>query len=137
MITLDQYLRGEVPREIRDNAVLLLSKVNTFLQHVGGEYPMTSGFRSPAHNKTIGGAKRSKHMSGQAVDIADPEKVLARLCLIYAKTLEEIGLWCEDMRATSTWVHFQSVPPTSGKRFFLPSNEWAAKLHEPLTLEAL
>lgn len=33
----------------------------------------TCGTRCPEHNKTVGGAKRSYHLSGQAFDIASPD----------------------------------------------------------------
>lgn len=42
---------------------------------------ITSGYRCPAHNATIGGAARSKHMLGEAADIqvrgVSPRRVVA------------------------------------------------------------
>ena len=144
MITTEQYFGKElVSPEIADNAKILLLKVNTFLElyskaHGDREVKMTSGFRSPEYNKTIpNAAPNSKHMSGQAVDIFDGDKELARFCLQKVRLLEEYGLFCEDMRCTRNWVHFQSIPPRSGSRFFIPTLKWAARLKGPLTLESL
>jgi uncharacterized protein YcbK (DUF882 family) len=41
------------------------------LRHELGDTPIviTSGYRCPKHNKAIGGAKRSQHCQGKAVDI--------------------------------------------------------------------
>lgn len=35
----------------------------------GRSLPVTSAYRSPEHNRKAGGAKRSRHMHGDAVDI--------------------------------------------------------------------
>ncbi len=37
---------------------------------VGRPFIITSGYRSPEHNKKVGGAKHSKHVLGCAVDIS-------------------------------------------------------------------
>lgn len=41
------------------------------LRHAIGDKPINirSGYRSPAYNKSVGGAKHSQHMEGRAVDI--------------------------------------------------------------------
>lgn len=38
---------------------------------MGGSKPLViiSGYRTPAHNAAVGGAKASRHMTGDAVDI--------------------------------------------------------------------
>jgi hypothetical protein len=61
---------------------------------------------------------KSLHLRGAAVDIADPSGKLMLWCKSNVDILEQVGLWCEE--GTKGWVHFQSQPPRSGKRFFLP-----------------
>lgn len=137
MITSEQYFgQNTVSVQIATNAAALLEKVNAFLEHYG-EVRMTSGYRSPEHNKKVGGARSSKHMSGDAIDIFDPDKRLAKFVFTKSALLAEYGLYCEDMRCTKNWVHFQSKPPRSGSRFFIPSLSWAKKLTGPLMLESL
>lgn len=138
MITSETYFGKEtVDAKTATQAQDLLAKVNSFLEHVPGEHKMTSGYRSPEHNAKIGGAKLSNHMTGNAVDIYDPNKELARFVFRKQLLLADYGLYCEDMRCTRNWVHFQNVAPRSGSRFFIPSLEWAKKLTGPLTLESL
>lgn len=139
MITTERYFgKNLVTPEIAAAAQDLLQKVNAFLEHWDREAHMTSGYRSPEYNKTIkGAAVNSNHMSGKAIDISDSDKALAKFCIIKQQLLADYGLWCEDPRTTPTWVHFQSVPPKSGKRFYIPSLSWAAKITGPLTLESL
>lgn len=143
MVTTDTYFgHNEVPEDIQANAVKLLSAVNSFLADYqdmhGGQIRMSSGYRSPEHNAKVGGAPQSHHMTGQAVDITDYDRRLATYCLEYPDKLKAHGLYCEDLRATPSWVHFQTVAPRSGNRFFIPTQAWAVKLAgHPLTLETL
>ena len=46
--------------------ILLLQHVRN---HFGEVVNINSGYRSPAHNKAIGGAKKSRHKMGMATDI--------------------------------------------------------------------
>jgi hypothetical protein len=60
----------------------------------------------------------SKHLSAQAVDIADKDGSLYRWCKDNEAVLVEANLYCEE--GTSGWVHFQCVAPASGNRWFKP-----------------
>lgn len=149
-ISLLDYLKGlpinELPISHQQNAVDLLKKVNNLLQ-VGGVQGLvvTSGYRTQADHLRIyskrilenkewnlthpndlrhdhfGIPMKSRHLSGQAVDIGGAKiKELQAWCLANEAKLAEIGLWMEDFATTKNWIHFQSVPPASGKRWFKP-----------------
>lgn len=62
----------------------------------------------------------SKHLTGQAADVADPDGELAKWLKVNEVRLIESGLWCESPDYTKGWIHFQSVSPKSGRRFFIP-----------------
>lgn len=62
----------------------------------------------------------SRHLTGQAADVADPDGKLAKWLLENENKLSVAGLWVEDPKYTHGWTHFQAVPPKSGKRFFIP-----------------
>jgi len=90
---------------------------------------ITSGLRDLERHKSIYLKKGipedkipmgSKHLSGQAVDFADVDGSLWLWCMSNIKDLENASLYLEDKSATPTWVHFQCVPPKSGKRIFKP-----------------
>ena len=131
MISPQDYWNGrdltnvdELTPEIRTNADITMAKVSELLDraNAGADHFVTSGWRSRAGNAaTPGASATSKHLSGQAVDISDADRYLADWCAANLDVLEEIGLWCEDFRYTPRWVHFQIVPPKSGKRIFIPS----------------
>lgn len=89
------------------------------VEQYGRRMPITSGYRTPEANKKAGGAPKSSHLEGMAVDLADPKGDLAKWILANQDELETNGLWMEDPASTKGWVHLQSRPVT-GKRIFKP-----------------
>jgi len=125
----DSKYRSECTGVIRANADDLLRKVNSLLALNGLKpenspatgSPITSGWRPPALNATVpGAAPRSKHMTGQAVDLYDPEGELKDWCENNLSELDRAGLWMEHASACKGWIHLQSIPPRSGRRIFYP-----------------
>lgn len=72
-----------------------------------GSHPMTilSGYRSPAHNAAVGGAKASQHMEGRAADITvqgvTPVEVHAMILQLYRQGAIKIG----GLGLYDGWVH--------------------------------
>lgn len=129
MILLDDYCMGrrekypsEWSAEIESNATDLLDRVNALLQEFGQSRGVNSGWRPAAVNaSTPNAAPKSKHMLGQAIDLADPEGDLDEWCAENdGERLKPYGLWMEHPAATKGWCHLQSVPPKSGRRVFYP-----------------
>lgn len=137
MITLKDYLKYEVctDQTILTNISNLLKLVNELERVYGKPFIVTSGLRTKESQlriyKQIAMKKSipfdeskvpmgSKHISGQAIDIFDPNQELQHWLSNNVEALEDLGLYCEDFSATPTWTHIQSTPPKSGKRFFLP-----------------
>lgn len=128
MINLPQYWMGrdetyasELSIEILANATELLRRVNDLMDLFGQERAVRSGWRPAEVNaSTPNAAPFSKHMTGQAVDLDDPEGDLDQWCLDNANQLARLGLWQEFPGATKGWTHLQCVPPKSGKRVFFP-----------------
>lgn len=130
MITVEEYLGqhaaqasdGELTDAIRDNAKITVEKANSLLAEAGmTDGSLRSGWRPAATNAGIpNAAAKSKHMTGQAVDIADEDGALDDFCLAHPEVLESIGLWQEHPASTKGWCHVQIVPPRSGNRVFYP-----------------
>lgn len=84
---------------------------------------VSSGWRPPDINaRTAGAAKASKHLTGEAIDLYDPQGELGRWLLTAdgQRAMIDLGLWQEDPSATKTWAHVQTRPPGSGRRTFMP-----------------
>ena len=150
MITVDDYFMGrnsdprysgEMTNEIVSNAQTWVKAANLALTVFYRDCPLAarrkirSGWRPKEINDaTPGAARNSNHMSGIGGDIedfggdADDAPDLAAWCVNTPGVLAAYGIWMEDPRCTPTWVHWQTVPPGSGRRFFIPNADWAQRL---------
>ena len=140
-ITLVQYfLDKKNSLKQLANANLLLAALNLFLRDCAdlGHYayeidPDTGaqisgskggagdgGFRTPSSTT---GSKLSTHRDANGADVSDTLRLLATFCVTTAgkELLAKHGLWMEDPRWTPCWCHLQRVPPSSGKRIYIPS----------------
>lgn len=141
MISLQDYWMGrdrEFPMamspDLEKNAALMVELANKLLviAHSAGitlpTNPRTgsvvsSGWRPASVNaNTPNAAPNSKHMTGHAIDLYDPDGDLDEWLMTAdgQKTLADIGLWMEHPSATKTWCHVQSIPPRSRNRVFYP-----------------
>lgn len=140
-ITLADYFMGRreehplaLSPEIERNAFLTVGLANKLLTqaasygvtvdlHPVNKSPVSSGWRPPAVNaNTPNAAPNSKHMTGQAIDIYDPDGDLDEWLMSGEgqSALAALGLWMEHPSATKGWSHLQTIPPRSGRRVFYP-----------------
>ena len=60
---------AEMPEEVLENVKELAKNLQIIREAIGMSISINSGYRSPAHNKSVGGATRSQHLTGKAADI--------------------------------------------------------------------
>jgi len=128
LISLDMYYKGrdkEYPKdltaEVEENAKKLLQKVNALLFELKiTTIKISSGWRPETLNAKVGGAKKSNHITGCAIDLSDPNEELDNLFQKNLKILEKYGLYLEHPDSTKGWSHLQFVAPKSGNRVFKP-----------------
>lgn len=136
MITFKELLGNnsivDVDTNIQHNLEDLLKASNKLRAEWGKPMTVTSGLRSMVEHLRIYSQKgvtdkskipmKSKHLSGLAVDFADPDGSLYAWAKAHEDKLAEWGIWCE--LDTKGWLHCQCVPYgsyTEGKsRFFKP-----------------
>ncbi len=141
MISENEFLMGryksidELPKEKQLNSRDLLRRINVVRTRYKKAMKVNDGIRIPGVNTY--GATLSTHFDGNGIDIDDningdlwkwlmlPEQMVM---------LQELGLWLEHGSYThyvidpktnqeASWVHFQRVPPKSGKRIYIPSTK--------------
>lgn len=117
---------AEAPKDyVVANAVELLRRVNLLLSGIDlpeAQQPtVVSGWRPESYNATVPGASlRSKHITGNAIDLSDPEGALDEYLFSHSNRLSEAGVYLEHPLATKGWTHLQSIPPRSGNVIFMP-----------------
>ena len=126
MISMDEILMGranfqDLSPELQANGNALLTAVNAFRTEYGIPMIVTSGYRLDADNVAAGGAKNSAHMTLQACDFRDSDGALFEFIKKDPTILDRCGLWMEDPRWTSNWVHLQVRP--ASVRVFLPYSD--------------
>lgn len=127
MITSKDYLMGRdtkypISEELEQNALRTVDRANMILQAFGQPREVLSGYRPAEINaKVKGAAPMSKHITCEAVDLADKDGRLAKWCMDNLPWLSAIGLWMEHPTYTKGWVHLQTTAPKSGNRVFIPS----------------
>ena len=87
----------------------------------------SSRYNGMNYNASVGGASRSLHISGLAIDIVDRgNRPLTNFLLRNQSLLERQLLWMEDENSATTWVHFDagerstSGRPRGRERIFRP-----------------
>lgn len=112
----------EVTPELIEKAMDYVTRLNAVCHELHIKNPkFSSGFRpSEVNKKTPNASKKSKHMTGQAGDLEDPEGKIDHEFLMNQAILEKHGLYLEHPKHTEGWAHTQSVAPASGNRVFIP-----------------
>jgi uncharacterized protein YcbK (DUF882 family) len=95
-----------VPVEVLQNLIELAKNLQVLRDEVKKPIKITSGYRPAEHNAKIGGATKSRHITGEAADFKiegyTPKQVAAIIeKLIAAGKMKQGGLG-----TYSTWVHY-------------------------------
>ena len=95
-----------VPTDVLRNLLELAKNLQVLRDEVKKPIKITSGYRPAEHNAKIGGATKSRHITGQAADFKiegyTPKQVAAIIeKLIAAGKMKQGGLG-----TYSTWVHY-------------------------------
>lgn len=121
VLAVNGHVIETTPPEICKNLEDLISRVNC----LGFQPPMycSSGYRDPEYNKKIGGATKSAHCQGKAIDIKDPKGLLKQYLLRNTQLLKEYGLRMEEPESTGGlhggWCHLDTMP-VKFRRIFRP-----------------
>ncbi len=113
--------RGSGSLRINEEA---LDKLQALRDRLGRPLIVRSAYRSPAHNRAVGGAPRSKHMDGTAFDIAmanhDP--------VAFEAAAREVGFLGFGFYPRSGFMHIDLGPARQwGERFPVRATAFAAE----------
>ena len=109
-----------------------MDKLQALRDYLGKPLIVRSAYRSPSHNRAVGGAQASKHMQGTAFDIAmsnhDP--------VAFAKAARAVGFLGFGTYPRSRFMHIDLGPARSWGEPF-PTRATAFVQEKPLAREVL
>ena len=97
---------AKMPQDVKENIKLLATELEKIRSAFKSPIKINSGYRSPKHNASIGGASNSYHMKGMAADFnvegRTPRQVVSIIEQMIADgLLKQGGLGLYD-----NWVHY-------------------------------
>lgn len=127
---LHEFIKSEIatrlkidntpPQEVIDNLKYLCENLLQPVRDIVGAITINSGYRSPAVNKAVNGAKNSQHLTGQAVDFEAVNYSNIEL----GKKIEESGLLFDQLiyefvkktDGKAGWIHLSLVKNGKNRR---------------------
>jgi len=121
-----QYIQwlSHVDTRVKPQVVANLEGVS---QQVGYQLQITSGYRSPAYNESVGGAKSSQHMQGNAVDVVQTGLSNAQRQEFIQAAIDN-GFTAIGVYNTFTHIDIRGAKVawgSNGSRTTLPNYPWA------------
>ena len=100
---------------IKKNMNMLVDNVLDPLREKIGAIRITSGYRTPAYNKQIGGATNSQHCKGEAVDLQPLQTNIEEVFSLIIREFPYDQVILEKNNKGSKWIHI-SYSTTNRKK---------------------
>ena len=97
---------ADFPAEVIENLKDLAENLQAIRDEIGQPITITSGYRSPAHNKAIKGAKHSFHVKGMAADIKVKDMTPKEVKAIVLRLMKEGKILKGGVKSYGTWLHY-------------------------------
>lgn len=97
---------ADFPDEVVENLQLLANNLQVIRNEIRQKIKISSGYRSPEHNKKIKGAKRSLHIFGKAADLKAQFLSPKELHDVIKKLMDEGKIVKGGLKAYNTFVHY-------------------------------
>ena len=97
---------ADMPDEVFKNIRALAFALQIIRTELKAAITITSGYRSPAHNRTVGGAQNSQHMTGKAADFKVYGMAPTAVAAIIERLIREGRIPQGGLKAYKSWVHY-------------------------------
>jgi uncharacterized protein YcbK (DUF882 family) len=95
-----------MPEDVKENIIKLSNALQVIRDEVQQPISITSGYRSPEHNKRVGGAVRSTHVRGLGADFKVTNMTPVEVVEVIERLISEGKIPDGGLKAYSTWIHF-------------------------------
>ncbi len=97
---------AQTPPEVLENLRVLAKNLQVLRDELGKSIKINSGYRSPAHNKAVGGVKNSMHVKGKAADIVVTGLTSTELAAVIFKLIEQKKMRQGGVGIYPNFVHY-------------------------------
>lgn len=97
---------AEMPDKVKPNIQALANELQVLRDFVGEPVRVLSGYRSPSHNKAVGGVRNSQHVKGNAADIIVRSKSPQELYDIIEELIEKGKMKQGGLGLYPSFVHY-------------------------------
>ncbi len=94
-----------VPEEYYINVITVANQLQILRDYLGEPIHILSAYRTPSHNKKIGGKPKSQHLTASAADIIVKSKSPKQLAAIVEKLISEKKLKFGGMGVYKSFIH--------------------------------
>jgi uncharacterized protein YcbK (DUF882 family) len=106
----------DIPNNVLPNILQLAKNLQVLRDAIGKSISITSGYRSPQHNKKIGGAKDSQHVKGMAADIKVSGMTPKEVALVIEGLIEQGKMKQGGIGIYPSWIHYDIFFDGKNKR---------------------
>ncbi len=99
---------SKVPPNLLDNAKEVLTNIQVLIDALGAPMTIMSGYRSPERNAAVGGATKSQHMEGNAVDLQCKTKTPLEMYNMVEKLIKEGKMKQGGLGIYDGWIHYDT-----------------------------
>jgi uncharacterized protein YcbK (DUF882 family) len=107
--TLDEFASkdgAQTPPEVLENLRSLAKNLQVIRDEIGKPIKINSAYRSPEHNKAVGGVKNSMHVKGKAADIVVTGITPTQLSAIIFMLIEQKKIKQGGVGIYPNFVHY-------------------------------
>ena len=97
---------SEFPDDVLVNIRFLAEALQIIRDEVNRPIRITSGYRSPQHNKNIKGALNSTHLKGIAADFRVIDMFPSKVVEIIEEMIDKGLIPQGGLKAYSSWIHY-------------------------------
>jgi uncharacterized protein YcbK (DUF882 family) len=97
---------AEFPQDVINNITRLAAALQVIRNELKARITITSGYRSPAHNRAIKGAENSTHVRGLAADFRVQGMTPVHVAAVIERLISENKIPQGGLKAYSSWVHY-------------------------------
>ncbi len=95
-----------VPLELLSNVQVLAEQLEVLRSELNAPISITSGYRTPAYNKKIGGAKYSEHCLAKAADIKVKGYTPKQVAETIERLIAEKKILQGGLGVYASWTHY-------------------------------